>query len=100
MMHKEEEPGTFPEPVPPHPGWILRSYRVSRPVSRDDIDAFLGAEDLYLRETRSGKIFIIRKYGLLEIHAIVGNPELQVWFNPEKSGYSSEFLDALLATRF
>lgn len=99
-MQENVELGTFPEPVPPYPGWILRNYRVSRPVSREDIDAFLGDEDCYLRETGSGKILIIQKYGLLEIHAIIGNPELQVWFNPEKSGYSSDYLDALLATRF
>lgn len=100
MTQEQEESVAFPEPVPPHPGWILRKYRVGRPVTREDIDAFLGNEDLYLRETRNGKIFIIQKYGLLEIDAMVGSRELQVWLSAEKAGYSSDYVDALLATRF
>jgi len=90
----------FPNPVAPFPGWERQVYRLSRPVTRDDIHAFLGNEELYLRETDAGLIHIIHKYGLLEIHARTGKTEIEVWFNPERGAYPSEYLDALLATRF
>jgi hypothetical protein len=87
-------------PVPPYPGWTRREYRLSRPVKNEDVAAFLGNEDLSVRETPAGPVNIIHKYGLLEIHAIIGEPVIEVWFNPENGGYPSEYLDALLSTRF
>jgi hypothetical protein len=90
----------FPNPVPPFPGWERRIYRLSRPVTAEDIQAFLGDEELYVRETPSGPVNIIHKYGLLEIHALIGKPEVEVWFTPDKGAYPSEYLDALFMTRF
>ena len=90
----------FPPPVSPYPGWERRVYRLSRPVNQEDIDAFLGDEELYIRETASRPVNIIHKYGLVEIHCIIGEPEIEVWFNPENKAYPAEYLDALLATRF
>ena len=86
--------------VPPYPGWEHRTYRLSRPVTGDDIAAFLGNEELFTRDTEDGMVSIIHKYGLLEIHGIIGKKDMEVWFNPDKGGYPSEYLDALLATRF
>ena len=86
--------------VPPFPGWELRIYRLSRPVTKDDIQAFLGNEDLYIRETAAGPVHIIHKYGLLEIHVLINEKYIEVWFNPERGAYPSEYLDALLVTRF
>ena len=90
----------FPDPVPPYPGWVRREYRLSRPVTKDDIAAFLGNEELYVRETAHGPVNIIHKYGLLELHCIIGEPVIEVWFTPEKGAYPAEYLDALLSTRF
>jgi hypothetical protein len=87
-------------PLSPFPGWERRVYRLSRPVTADDIAAFLGNEELWTRDTAAGRVNIIHKYGLLEIHCIIGKREIEVWFNPDKSGYPSEYLDALLETRF
>ncbi len=87
-------------PVPPFPGWERRIYRLSRPITRDDIHAFLGNEDLYVRETAAGPVHIIHKYGLLEIHALVGEKSIEVWYDPDQGSYPLEYLDALLATRF
>ena len=92
-------PGTS-TPVPPYPGWELRTYRLSRPVSSDDIAAYLGNEELYTRDTAAGLVNIIHKFGLVELHCIVGEPQIDVWFNPDKGGYPSEYFDALLSTRF
>ena len=75
-------------------------YRLSRPVTKDDIETFLGNEDLYVRDTAAGPVQIIHKYGLLEIHSLVGEQCIEVWFNPDKGAYPSEYLDALLSTRF
>ncbi|MDD1689988.1 MAG: hypothetical protein LUQ66_04955 [Methanoregula sp.] len=91
---------SFPPPIPPYPGWTRREYRLSRPVTEGDIAAFLGNEELYVRETATGPVNIIHKYGLVELHCIVGEPVIEVWFNPESGAYPSEYLDALLATRF
>jgi len=89
---------SFQDPVPPYEGWIPRIYRLSRPVSERDIHALLGNEELYTRDTPSGQVIIIHKYGLLEIHCIIGSQEIEVWYDPAKESYSSEYLDALLAT--
>jgi hypothetical protein len=93
-------PSAFSRPVPPYPGWVRREYRVSRPVTDDDIAAFLGNEELYVRDTYAGPVKIIHKYGLVELHCIVGVPSIEVWFNPDSGAYPSEYLDALLSTRF
>jgi len=90
----------FQDSVPPYPCWERLLYRLSRPVTRDDIKAFLGDEDLYERNTAAGPVQIIHKYGILEIHALFGKQYIEVWFNPDKGAYPSEYLDALLSTRF
>lgn len=90
----------FQNPVPPYPDWERHIYRLSRPVVDEDILAFLGKEELYTRDTPSGQVNIIHKYGLLEINFISGESEIEVWYDPAKEWYSSEYLDALLTTRF
>ncbi len=90
----------FQNPVSPYPGWERRIYRLSHPVTQDDVSAFLGDQDLYIRETASGPVNIIHKYGLLEIHCIIGESKVEVWFNPDRGAYPSEYLDALFMTRF
>jgi hypothetical protein len=90
----------FQNPIPPYPGWVRRVYRLFRPVTSDDILAFLGNEELYTRDTPSGQVNMIHKFGLLEINCISGESEIEVWYDPEKKSYSSEYLDALLSTRF
>jgi hypothetical protein len=90
----------FQSCVAPYAGWVRREYRLSHPVSQDDIEAFLGNEELYVRETAAGPVNIIHKYGLLELHCIIGETKIEVWFNPENGAYPSEYLDALLSTRF
>jgi hypothetical protein len=90
----------FPTPVSPFPGWVRHEYRLSRPVTDDDVAALLGNEELYVRETAAGLVNIVHKYGLVELHCIIGKARIDVWFNPEKGAYPAEYLDALLATRF
>jgi len=90
----------FSNPVPPYPGWERNLYPLSRPVTNNDIQAFLGNEELYIRDTVAGPVYIIHKYGLLEIHARTGESSIEVWYNPERGAYPSEYLDALLVTRF
>ena len=90
----------FQNPVPPYPDWERRIYRLSRPVTGDDIAAFLGNEELYIRDTAAGPVNIIHKYGLVELHCIIREPVIEAWFNPERGAYPSEYLDALLSTRF
>lgn len=87
-------------PVPPFPGWVRLMYRLSRPVRDDDITAFLGNEELCVRDTVAGPVNIIHKYGLVELHCLIGEPVIEVWFNPDSGAYPAEYLDALLATRF
>jgi len=87
-------------PVPPYPCWELHTYRLSRPVTKEDVDAFLGNEELYVRETAAGPVNIIHKYGILEIHCIIGESSVQIWSDPAKGAYPSEYLEALLMTRF
>ncbi|MDD1710136.1 MAG: hypothetical protein LUQ37_04410 [Methanoregulaceae archaeon] len=87
-------------PVSPYPGWELQIYRLSRTVTREDIDALLGSEELYIRDTAAGPVHIIHKYGLLEIHARIGGKRIDVWYNPGNGSYPAEYLDALIATRF
>nr|WP_320160193.1 hypothetical protein [uncultured Methanoregula sp.] len=89
-----------PGQVPPYPCWKHREYRLSRPVTKEDIAAFLGNEELYVRDTEAGPVNIIHKYGLLEIHARIGESSIDIWFNPDKGSYPAEYLEALLSTRF
>ncbi len=86
--------------VPPYPGWELRIYQLTRPVNGYDIQAFLGDQDAYIRDTAAGPVHTIHKYGLLEIHARVGGKVIEVWYNPEQGSYLLEYFEALLATRF
>jgi hypothetical protein len=90
----------FDNPVAPFQGWKRHIYRLSRPVTDEDIAAFLGDEELYIRETASGTRAIIHKYGLVEINLVAGARHAEIWFNPDGGAYPSEYLDALLATRF
>ncbi len=90
----------FPNPISPYSGWERLEYRVSRPLTEEDVAAFLGNEELYVRETPAGTINIIHKYGLLELHCIIGEPKIEIWFNPKNGAYPTEYLDALLSTRF
>jgi len=90
----------FQDPVPPFPGWERRIYRLSRPVTDEDIRAFLGDQELCIRETPSGTRAIIHKYGLVEINLMIGVPEAEIWFAPDNGAYPSEYLDALFQTRF
>ncbi|HOU81485.1 MAG TPA: hypothetical protein PLE57_09530 [Methanoregulaceae archaeon] len=86
--------------VSPYPDWELRIYQLTRPVKRYDIQAFLGDQDAYIRDTAAGPVHTIHKYGLLEIHARVGEKGIEVWYNPEQGSYPLEYFEALLATRF
>jgi len=90
----------FPPPVSPFPGWIRRIDRLSRPVMQDDIAAFLGNEDLIIRDNGSRPVTIIHKYGLLEINLIIGERDIEVWYSPKQAVWLVEYLDALLQTRF
>ncbi len=90
----------FDNPVPPFPGWERRIYRLSRPVTEEDIRAFIGDQELYIRETTTGTRAVIHKYGLVEINLIMGERDAEIWFAPEKRAYPSEYLDALFQTRF
>ena len=90
----------FCDPVAPYPGWLRREYRLSRPVTEEDIASLLGNEDLYVRDTGSCPRKIIHKYGLVELNLIVGEPRIEAWINPESGAYASEYLDALIETRF
>lgn len=83
-----------------YPNWKKYTSRLSRPITKEDIQSVLGNEDIFIRDAGAGPIHIIHKYGLLEIHALFGNNEIEVWFNPDQGAHRSEYLDALLATRF
>jgi hypothetical protein len=90
----------FQNPIPPYPVWKRRFYRLSRPVSRDDIHAFQSNQELVVRETGSSLVHIIHTHSLLEIYGVIGEDEIEVFFNPDKESYSLEYLDTLLMTRF
>jgi hypothetical protein len=98
MPGPQDDP--FDSPVVPFPGWQRRIYRLSRPVTYEDILAFVGNEDLTTRETAGGTRVVIHKYGLVEINLIKGVGEAEVWFAPDKGGYPAEYFEALLGTRF
>jgi len=77
-----------------------RIYRLSRPVTKEDIQAFLGDQELFIRETASGTRAIIHKYGLTEINMVLGARETEIWLAPDRGAYPSEYLDTLFQTRF
>ncbi len=99
MLRKDPE-SPFPDPVPPFPGWQRRVYRLPRAVTQGDIDAFLGEQDLYVRESRTAPVLIVHKFGVLEIHFMIGEKIAEVWFSPDNAAGSAEYLDALFMTRF
>lgn len=74
--------------------------RLSRPVTEEDVAAYIQDQELYRRETEAGEIRIIHKFGIVEINCIVGERFIEVWFSPEMSAVASEYVDALLSTRF
>ena len=90
----------FENPVPPYPGWERRIYRLPRTVTAADIRAFVGEEELYIRDTGACTRAVIPKYGLIEINLVAGAREAEIWFAPGRGAYPSEYLDALFATRF
>ncbi|WP_067048897.1 hypothetical protein [Methanofollis ethanolicus] len=88
------------DPIPPYPHWQRTTYRLSRPVTGEDVAAFVQDQDLYCRETAAGEISIVHKFGIAEIHCVVGERAIEVWFAPEKSSAALAYVDALLSTRF
>ena len=90
----------FQNPISPYPLWKRRFYRLSHPVTENDIQAFQGNQELVVRETGSSLVHIIHKHSLFEIHGVIGEDEIEVFFNPDKESYSLEYLDTLLMTRF
>ncbi len=90
----------FEVPVPPYPGWERRLYRLPRPVTHGDVEAILNGQEEYYRTVGGDRVISIHKFGLVELNLIVGAPEVEAWFSPEQKGWTFEYLDALLATRF
>lgn len=85
------------DPVPPYPQWRRILYHLSRDRS---VAAFVQDQELYCRETAAGDIWIVHTFGIVEIHCIIGERVIEVWFAPEKSGAALEYIDALMSTRF
>jgi hypothetical protein len=75
-------------------------YRLPRPVTSEDVAAFVQHQDLYRRETDAGEIQIIHKFGVVEINCLIGERTIEVWFAPGKAASVAEYIDALLSTRF
>ena len=90
----------FQNPVPPFPGWERRLYRLSHPVTEKDVEAILNGQDEYYRTVGPDRVISIHKFGLVEINVIVEVPEIEVWYSPEQRVWTSEYLDALISTRF
>lgn len=90
----------FTDPVSPFPGWERRLYRLSRPVTHDDVEAILHGQEEYVRTVGDTRIEIVHKFGLVEIELVIGSPEVEVWFSPEQRARTFEYVDALLSTRF
>ena len=99
MLAAREEPA-FINPVPPFPGWERRIYRLSRPVTGEDIRALRGDEDPITRETGGTIRSVILKFGLAEINLIEGVSAAEVWYDPGRGGFPAEYVGALFATRF
>jgi hypothetical protein len=62
--------------------------------------AILNGQDEYVRTFGDHEIVSIHKFGLIELNLIVGVPELEVWFSPKQRVWTSEYVDALISTRF
>jgi hypothetical protein len=90
----------YADPISPYPHWQRRIYRLPRPVTEEDVAALVRDQDLYRRETDAGEVRIIHKFGIVEINCLIGERTIEVWFDPAKSAVASEYLDALLSTRF
>jgi len=90
----------YADPVSPYPHWQRMIYHLSRPVTEEDVAAFVRNQDLYRRETDAGEIQIIHKFGIVEINCLIGERTIEVWFAPGKSAVAAAYVDALLATRF
>lgn len=88
------------EPVPPFPGWKQMVYRLPRPVTEEDVAAFVRDQELYRRETSAGEVWIVHKFGIVEIHILIGERAVEAWFDPKKSALALEYLTSLLETRF
>jgi len=90
----------YVDPVSPYPHWQRMIYRLPRPMTHEDVAAFVRNQDLYRRETAAGEIQIIHKFGIVEINCIIGERAVEVWFAPGKDAVAAEYVDALLSTRF
>ena len=90
----------YADPVAPYPHWQRMIYHLPRPVTEEDVAAFVRNQDLYRRETDAGEIQIIHKFGIVEINCLIGERTIEVWFAPGKSAVAATYVDALLATRF
>lgn len=90
----------YADPVPPYPHWQRMVYRLPRPVTEEDVAAFVRNQDLYRRETDAGEVRIIHKFGIVEINCLIGERTIEVWFAPDKSAVAAAYVDALLSTRF
>lgn len=74
--------------------------RLPRPITEEDVAAFIQDQEMFRRETGAGEIRIIHKFGIIEINCIVGERLIEVWFAPEMNAVALEYVDALLSTRF
>lgn len=90
----------YADPVAPYPHWQRMIYHLPRPVTEEDVAAFVRNQDLYRRETDAGEVQIIHKFGIVEINCLIGERTIEVWFAPGKSAVAATYVDALLATRF
>jgi hypothetical protein len=90
----------YADPVSPYPHWQRMIYHLPRPVTEEDVAAFVRNQDLYRRETDAGEVQIIHKFGIVEINCLIGERTIEVWFAPGKSAVAATYVDALLATRF
>lgn len=91
---------SYVEPFPPFPGWKRMVYSLPRPVTEEDVAAFVRDQELYCRETSAGEVWIVHKFGIVEIHILIGARAVEAWFDPEKSALALEYLTSLMETRF
>lgn len=90
----------FSNSVPPYPGWERRLYRLPRAVTEEDVHGILHGQDEYYRTVGPDRVITIHKFGLVEINLVVGVREIEVWFDSGQRAWTSEYVDALLSTRF
>jgi|GEM_PF-1286464 hypothetical protein len=53
----------FQSPVPPFPGWERRRFRLSRPVTDEDIEAILNGQEECYRTIGQDRVISIRLGG-------------------------------------